>query len=603
MRIKCGLNAEMTQRTFGHALGELIFQKRMAAGLSQLQLSEDAFGSAAKTRRISELETGSVAQPHLKTINPIINALGITDAEIEACAKQAVEAIDPDLDRAFREARNLLDALAAQFEHARPEATLPELDDFLRAKAREWRSLRDRISEIEGLDEIISALKVEAAEALANGEFERVDEVLALAEQQHQESRTLKEVRSQALIRISRGDAALLGEKLDVALQHYNAAVQFFAPFDEHEMVAVAQHLAARVYEDSRRSLNPTFSVASGVLVPVWKTQTVEQDDRLRAAIAYRLGLIFRNHYLSRFGSPDHLDDALKYSRHSVEYDGVGDDLFGTICMKIGLANCLVDKSKRDDDHEAIHESIELLRAIQADIEGSREGKELLAHVCNSLGSALLTSRRWNDDKADDSILEAAFQAFIQTVAASEASSDAETWGAAKANIGGVLAEQSKAADLQPFQRAFLKIRAIAEFSSALETFPEVAFPYKYADTHQNLARVLVDYATTDAGPLTEFYLFRSLQSFEAAAVIYNREIHLLKWVELQNLIGAVILFHARMEGVQTQEHDYARALEAYKAAHDASLGHVSEAETAACRAIIEQIQSEMAAYQPDLAE
>ncbi len=272
--------------------------------------------------------------------------------------------------------------------------------------------------------------------------------------------------------------------------------------------------------------------------------------------------------------------------------------------MKIGLANCLIDKSKRDDDHGAILESIELLRATQADIEGTGEGEELLAHVCNSLGSALLTARRWNDDKADSSILDAAFQAFTQTVAASEASSDAETWGAAKANLGGVLAEQSKADDLEPFQRAFLNIRAIAEFGSALETFPEVAFPYKYADIHQKLALVLVDYATTlDEGPLTEFYLFRGLQSFEAAAIIYNRETHLLKWVELQTHIGAVFLFHARMIGVQTQEQDYARALGAYRAAHDASLGQVSEAETAALRAIIEQIQSEMVAFQPDIGE
>ncbi len=86
----------MRDRTFGSALGKLIIQKRKSMGLTQTQLAEDAFGTAAKTRRISEF------------------------------------------DRAYSEARNLIDAIARQFEHSNPNATLADLDEFLRAKAKEW---------------------------------------------------------------------------------------------------------------------------------------------------------------------------------------------------------------------------------------------------------------------------------------------------------------------------------------------------------------------------------------------------------------------------------------------------------------------------------
>src|ERR1700733_4608727 len=125
----------MPPPTFGKALGELIYRKRKAKGLTQTQLAEDAFGTSGKTRRISELENGTVANPHPKTIDPIISILGISDPEIEECAAQANSHPDSDLDRAYREARNLIEALAKQFEHSQPDATLAELDEFLRAKA------------------------------------------------------------------------------------------------------------------------------------------------------------------------------------------------------------------------------------------------------------------------------------------------------------------------------------------------------------------------------------------------------------------------------------------------------------------------------------
>lgn len=63
----------MTGASFGQALGALIRRKRKAAGLTQVQLAEDAYGDGGKTRRISELENGTVANPHLKTIDPRVS--------------------------------------------------------------------------------------------------------------------------------------------------------------------------------------------------------------------------------------------------------------------------------------------------------------------------------------------------------------------------------------------------------------------------------------------------------------------------------------------------------------------------------------------------
>lgn len=79
LRKRCGAHAPMKKQSFGAALGALIKQKRTILGLTQLQLSEDAYQSPSKVRRISELESGTVANPHPKTIDPLIVALKISD--------------------------------------------------------------------------------------------------------------------------------------------------------------------------------------------------------------------------------------------------------------------------------------------------------------------------------------------------------------------------------------------------------------------------------------------------------------------------------------------------------------------------------------------
>ena len=188
----------MSTISFGKALGEIIRQKRKAVGLTQLQLSEDAFGTSAKTRRISEIESGLTDNPHAKTIDPIISVLKITDAELANCAALAVYVPDPALDRAYKEARKMIDGLAVAFEHNEPNATLTELDRYLRDKAKEWSELRDRIARLEADTNNLSQYLDSALDYLSKGEFDKVDDCLLTAEENFQNKETLKVIRKQA---------------------------------------------------------------------------------------------------------------------------------------------------------------------------------------------------------------------------------------------------------------------------------------------------------------------------------------------------------------------------------------------------------------------
>jgi transcriptional regulator with XRE-family HTH domain len=565
VRNVCGVNVEMARQTFGQALGELILQRRRALGLTQTQLAEDAYGTSTKTRRISELESGLVANPHLKTIDPIIVALKIPQAEIEECAKRAKKQPNDELDRAYREARNLIEAISRQFEHSKPNASLAELDDFLRGKAAEWASLRERIAGIDGQEAALTKLKNDANVALAEGQFDKVDELLAHAEECYQSDRTLAEIRKHAAIRVARGDNSLLSGQPEAALTHYKSAAEFFRPFDEKEMADILEDTAHRIYEVAKRSLRPAFHLSAELLESILELAHVKSDARLYAGVNYRLGLAIRNHYISSPQSAGikSLDRAIAYSRKAASYSGGEGESFQTGSMKISLANLLLDRAKLEKKSDAadITEAISLLQKLRIELRDDEISQELRSYTCNSLGAALLSSRDLNAAIDKNEALSQALDAFRETVEISELYSDAENWGAAKANIGGALAEMANRHDLEVPQRNFLRIRAISEFGSAIETTSIVSYPLRAAALHEMLAQVLVDHAVALNDEFGEVYLARAIHSYEISGSVFTRELHPLKWARLQERIGSIFAHHSRMPNVTSVNDDTAKAI------------------------------------------
>lgn len=561
----------MADRSFGQLLGELILQKRRAAGLTQLQLAEDAFGSTAKTRRISELENGTVANPHLKTIDPIIVTLGISTAEVELCAKQARAKPDDDLDRAYREARNLIDAIARQFEHAQPNATLAELDEFLREKASEWALLRRKIHEIEGSDSELSSLKAAAEAALSNGNFDEVDALLAKAEENYQQERTLREVRKHAAIRITRGDNSLLRGDAIEAFAFYKSGVEFFRAFDQIEMASNIDAIARRIYETGRRSLQPTFFIAADLLKILIELEHVKTNPRSLAGACYRLGLVYRNEYENNpsEAASEALDNAIKYSAIAAAYVGTKEDLFQIISAKVGLANCLMDRAKASHSRDDIRKAIELLNSSKFALKENPDAEALSPHVLNSLGAALMAWRQIDKSENAEEVLDDAFKAFSDAVRAAEDFSDVEVWGASKANIGGILAEKANARDPEDPDGQFLRIRAISELSAAIETFPVVVFPFKFGEAKFSLGRVLMEHALALQSPLSEIYLFRAIQAYEAAANVFSEETYPERWARIQSYIGSIFSIHAKMIDGDTVLNDYETAIQLYERASE----------------------------------
>ncbi|NMG38399.1 hypothetical protein GRZ55_03980 [Chelativorans sp. ZYF759] len=585
----------MMTSSYGKALGELILQKRRATGLTQLQLAEDAYSDPTKVRRISELENGLVANPHPKTIDPIISVLHISSEEVEECAKRTGGRIDPDLDRAYREARNLIEALAYQFEHEHPDASFAELDEFLREKATEWRQLRARLDTIDETSDAIAQAKRSATEALAHGKLDEVDVTLAALEALYQERHTLLEVAKQSEIRVTRGDTCLMKGDAEGAFGHYFQAARFFQPFSESEMARVLDENAHRVYESSIRMLRPRFWIGVRLLEELLRLDIVEVDIVRRRSTHYRLGLLYRNAaaHSSDGDEEDSLQHAVKHARLAADQLSEDDDPFTIVSAKVSLANCLLDLGKRHPASNELDEAIATLRsakviALEEDTAGS-----LLCHIYNSLGGALNSRIKGDDFIHSEAAIREALEEFEAAIVSSERSNNPDVWGAANFNRGRLLAALAQQEDRNISERTFLFVQAVSAYQAAIETYPETLFPDRFAGAHFELGSTLFHFALIAPDYRTELYMFRSVQSFDIAGAIYAHT-HSWRWAECQLLSGSLIARHAHLDTALDPESDLNEAIRRYETAMEVYQQEKDAEQVQACARAIESAQRQL---------
>jgi transcriptional regulator with XRE-family HTH domain len=204
---------------FGVLFGRLVREKRGVEGLSQDGLSEKTGLTKA---RISDVETGKVANPQAKTVDALCVALNITREERAACHASSASGLPA----------RLLETLAHHFGSDMPEATEEELEAFLMAKAEEFRGMRERLEKMAQTEGLISQLVTAANTALGEVDFETADGLLEEAEAVHLQSSTIVALKKQAELRIERGNAALVNGEIATAAGHFERSSRYFSGLD-----------------------------------------------------------------------------------------------------------------------------------------------------------------------------------------------------------------------------------------------------------------------------------------------------------------------------------------------------------------------------------
>jgi transcriptional regulator with XRE-family HTH domain len=216
---------------FGVLFGRLVREKRGIEGLSQDGLAEK---SGLTKARISDIETGKIANPQAKTVDALCVALDISREERAACHTA------PALGLPSR----LLERLARHFGRDMPDATEEELEAFLIAKAEEFQEMRARLEKLAETEGRISGLINAANAALGEGDFEAADGLLKEAEAVQLQSSTIVALQKQAGLRIERGNAALVSGDVAAAAGHFERSSRYFSGVDA-EMEAGNRHECA----------------------------------------------------------------------------------------------------------------------------------------------------------------------------------------------------------------------------------------------------------------------------------------------------------------------------------------------------------------------
>jgi transcriptional regulator with XRE-family HTH domain len=204
---------------FGVPFGRLVREKRGIEELSQDGLAEK---SGLTKARISDIETGKIANPHIKTIDALCVALNISREERAACHTAPASGLPS----------RLLEKLARQFGRDMPEATEEELEAFLMAKAEEFREMRTRLERLAESEGRISELIKAANAALGEGDFETADGLLQEAEAVQLQSSTMVALKKQAELRIERGNAPLVSGDVAAAASHFERSSRYFSGVD-----------------------------------------------------------------------------------------------------------------------------------------------------------------------------------------------------------------------------------------------------------------------------------------------------------------------------------------------------------------------------------
>jgi transcriptional regulator with XRE-family HTH domain len=206
--------------SFGQLFGRLVRHKRAIEGLSQDRLAERT--DFLTKARISDIETGKIANPHARTVDALCVALNISWEERAACHAAPPPNLPP----------RLLEKLARHFGRDMPDATEEELEAFLMAKAEEFREMRERLKKLAETEGRISELINAANAALGEGDFGTADDLLKEAQAVQLESSTVVALKKQAELRIERGNAALMNGDVATAANHFDRSSRYFTGLD-----------------------------------------------------------------------------------------------------------------------------------------------------------------------------------------------------------------------------------------------------------------------------------------------------------------------------------------------------------------------------------
>jgi tetratricopeptide (TPR) repeat protein len=411
--------------------------------------------------------------------------------------------------------------------------------------AAQWLAdIRSQLMRPSNEDPETRRLKVAAAQALADGDFEAAMDTLRIVRRDLRETRRRTEERLQEealALRTQMAEEARATARLAELLAargEYAQAAELFAEaavalpraddgtawqFNLQKAGALLQH--ARERGDAGALAEAT--AAYGNLVRQ-AAETSNTKGLAEACLGHGEALLIAS---ERDPGAGRVKDAIAIFQKAIQLLERERDAIGLIRARLELAKALARQGERDGSVETLKQAAQAYRDASATIAAENLSADTLS-IQLSLGSVLLAI----EERAGGiEYLREAAEAYRGAIAQMDSDIESERWGEAQMSLGlALLGLGEQSGSTQQLEEATHAFRA------AIEATPRVKAPRRWALTQMNLGNALA--ALGDRDGTNTSLLDEAIASYNLALEELLQEAEPLKWAVTQMNLGTALI-------------------------------------------------------------
>lgn len=411
--------------------------------------------------------------------------------------------------------------------------------------AAQWLSdVRAQLMRPTNEDAETRRLKANAAQALADGDFEAAMDTLRVVRRELRETRRRTEERLQEEALALRSQmveearaTARLAELLSARGEHAQAAELFAEAavalpradddtawrFNLQKAEALLQHARER---GDAGALSESIAVYGSLV-----RQAAEASDTkglAAACLGHGEALLTAG---ERDPSSNRLKDAIAIFQKAIQLLEHERDVIGLIRARLAMAKALARQGEREGSVETLRQAAQAFRDTATTVAAEKLSTDTLG-IFLSLGSVLLAI----EERAGGiELLREAADAYRGALAQMDAETDGERWGEAQMNLGlALLGLGEQTGNAQQLEES------VQAFRTAIEATPRVRAPRRWALTQMNLGNALAALGDRDGAGTS--LLDEAINTYNLALEELLREAEPLKWAITQMNLGTALI-------------------------------------------------------------
>ncbi|MEM6356041.1 MAG: hypothetical protein AAF844_10220 [Pseudomonadota bacterium] len=540
---------------FARRFGQLIERYVISLGWTHEEVAHAVWRDSARKSHVTAYIKGTKGKPSNPTIAKFVKALGISEADLEACRVPPAPAPSRS-DEGSGLGGELIAELARQFDVSAEAQGVLGWSDFLREKAAEHRSLKDEIRELRGTNPRLDNQLAEAEHLMERGRFRAAGEILRGAKE------IAREVVREPLEQLSRleqaqGRLAVLEGDHERGATHLINAARLFDGIDPDHAIALRQKLGQQTELRSRRYGGVGAAAAVRIFRSIEEIASEAERPADWANAMNSAGIALRNQGARTGGEAGAalLGEAVAAYRAALRVCTEDAHPVDWAMTQNNLGTALSDQGARMGGEAGSALLGEAVAAYRAALRARTEDDYPVqwATTQNNLGVAFSDQGARTGGKAGATLLGEAVAAYRAALRVRTEDDYRVQWAMTQNNLGAALRNQGARTGGEA--GAALLGEAVAAYRAALRVYTEDAHPVDWAMTQNNLGIALRNQGERMGGEAGSALLGEAVAAFRAALRVRTEDEQPVQWAETTHNIGAVFDSMAELKTEAARAH------------------------------------------------